>query len=421
MIKALIPKSSFARNVLTLMTGTTFAQAVPVLVSPVLTRMYSPQEFGVFAFYLALVSILAVLATGRYELAIMVPRRDRSGAAITLLALAVSLVFCVVIFLVVLLFGRDIAKLCNMSDHYQIFYWVPVSVAFMAGYQALNYWCNRIGYYRPMAMARISQSISMSTVQVGAGPLGGGVFGLLGGGVVGHFSAFAFLLLRVRRSDGRVFRRCRAPLLRAVARRYVDFPKYLIVAHSLNMASFQAPVIVLGALFTSSVSGFFMLTQRVVGAPMSIVASAIGDVFRQQAGRMYAEHGQCREIYVGTFKRLLSIAVPAFIVFFLVAPSLFALVFGEQWRVSGDYARVLTPMFFFQFITSPLSSMYMLAQRQRLDLLWQSGLFLLTGLSFVMAFVFDSVEVGLYCYSASYSFMYAVNGVLSYRLAKGWH
>ncbi len=389
------------------------------MISPILTRLYSPQEFGVFAFYLALVSVLSVLATGRYELAIMVPRKERGAAAITAIALCASIIVGAILFLVVVVFGREIATLFNMSEHYQLFYWVPLSVVLMAGYQALNYWCNRHSYYRTMATARMSQSVSMSASQVGAGYAGVGVVGLVGGAIAGHFSAFFFLLVRVLKSDRQAFRRLNLSILRAMARRYVDFPKYLIAAHSLNMASFQAPIIALGSMFGSSVSGFFMLTQRVIGAPMSIVASAIGDVFRQEASRAYLESGQCKDVYKKTFLRLLCIAVLAFPVFFIIAPDMFALVFGEKWRVSGEYARILTPMFFLQFVTSPLSSMYMLAQKQRLDLFWQFFLFLLIVFSFAFAYFLDSIQAGLYFYSISYSIMYFINGILSYRLALG--
>jgi O-antigen/teichoic acid export membrane protein len=97
LISKYLPKGSFARNVLTLMTGTTLAQAIPIAVSPILTRLFSPAEFGVFAVYLAIVSVLAILATGRYELAIMVPKKDRDAAALAVAAFMLSLFVSLVI------------------------------------------------------------------------------------------------------------------------------------------------------------------------------------------------------------------------------------------------------------------------------------------------------------------------------------
>ena len=90
MLRKLIPQSTYARNVITLMTGTAFAQALPIAVSPILTRLYSPAEFGVFAMYLAVASILGVLVTGRYELAILIPKQDRDAIHIAALSAALS-------------------------------------------------------------------------------------------------------------------------------------------------------------------------------------------------------------------------------------------------------------------------------------------------------------------------------------------
>lgn len=419
MISKYLPKGSFARNVLTLMTGTTLAQAIPIAVSPILTRLFSPAEFGVFAVYLAIVSVLAILATGRYELAFMVPKKDRDAAALAVAAFMLSLFVSLVILLVVFLFNEDIAKVLKVTEYRHWLYWIPLSVVLTAGYQSLNYWSNRRGYYRRMSSTRMAQSAAMSAVHVGAGYAGKGMLGLISGAVLGQVIAFLLLAWNVKNNDMESFRSLTREKLISVCKRYIDFPKFLIAAHSLNIASFQSPVMLLGAIFGTGVAGYFMLTQRVIGAPMSIVAGAIGDVFRQQASESYTHAGSCREIYKKTFRRLLFIAVLPFLIFFIVAPDFFAFVFGETWRASGEYARVLMPMFFVQFITSPLSSMYMIAQKQRIDLLWQISLFSLILVSFGIGYIFSDLMLGLYLFSASYTFMYAVNGVISFRLSRG--
>lgn len=419
MITKYLPKGGFSRNVVTLMTGTTLAQALPVAISPILTRLYTPNEFGVFAIYLACVSILAILATGRYELAIMVPKKDKDAAALVVIAFLIGLLISFCIFCVVYVFNDYIAALFNFGDHSGLLYWVPVSVMLTAGYQSLNYWCNRNGYYKHMSSARVAQGVSMSGIHVAAGFARQGLIGLIAGAVAGHMAVFFLMLFTTIKKDRGHFDNLSKAYLYSVARRYVDFPKYLVLAHSLNVASFQLPVMLLGSFFGSGVAGFFMLTQRVIGAPMSIVAGAIGDVFRQEASKAYAETGKCDEIYVRAFRRLFFIAVVPFVVFFVLAPDFFSLVFGDEWEVSGSYARILMPMFFMQFITSPLSSMYMIAQKQRIDLAWQFSLFSLTLVSFFFAFAFSNSWLGLVLFSASYTVMYALNGFISYRLSFG--
>ena len=174
----------------------------------------------------------------------------------------------------------------------------------------------------------------------------------------------------------------------------------------------------LGALFNSATAGFYTLTQRVMGAPMSLVAGALGDVFRQEASYAYAHHGQCKEIYQKTFKRLLLISLVPFSVFFFVAPPIFSLVFGADWRIAGEYAQILMPMFFLRFITSPLSSMFIIAERQRLDLIWQIFLLSLVVASFMLGKFLLSATDALKFFSAAYSIGYSINGVMTYNFAK---
>jgi O-antigen/teichoic acid export membrane protein len=90
LLTKLKPKSEFAKNVLTLMTGTTIAQAIPIAISPILTRIYTPEDFGVFALYMSLASIISVVATGRYELAIMLPKKDDDAINIVALSTLIS-------------------------------------------------------------------------------------------------------------------------------------------------------------------------------------------------------------------------------------------------------------------------------------------------------------------------------------------
>lgn len=220
------------------------------------------------------------------------------------------------------------------------------------------------------------------------------------------------------REDQALIRALRARRIVALARKYINFPKYLIIAHGFNTASGQMPILLLGALFSTSSAGFFTLTQRVMAAPMSLIANALGDVFRQEASRAYIKHGNCKIIYQQTFMRLLLISIVPFSVFFFVAPSLFAWVFGEQWRVAGEYAQILTPMAFMQFVTSPLSSMFMIAQKQRLDLIWQMCLFSLVIISFLLGAFFSSVLDALKFFSCAYCIAYAINGCMTYHFAR---
>lgn len=419
MLKRIIPQSSYARNVLTLMTGTSLAQAIPIAISPILTRIYSPEDFGVFALYMALVSILSVLVTGRYELAILIPKRDRDAINIVALSVSFTILISVLLLLIFALFNSKIIQLLGMDGSGCWLYVVPLSTLVMGLYQSLNYWNNRQSQYKRMAISRTANSGTASLIQLGLGSAGVGTSGLIGGQLAGVGLAITFLMRMIWREDWVRIKTIKINRMISLAKKYINFPKFLILAHGFNTASGQMPVILLGSFFTVTASGFYGLTQRVMGAPMTLIAGAMGDVFRQEASKAYAYNGNCKLIYKKTFKRLLMISFIPFLIFFFVAPGLFAFIFGQQWQVAGVYAQILSPMFFLKFITSPLSSMFIIAQKQRLDLIWQVCLLVMIFSAFFLGHVMMSVYAALIAFSSVYCFMYIVNGFVSYQLALG--
>lgn len=420
MIARLLPSGSFSRNVITLMTGTSIAQVIPIAISPILTRLYTPDDLGVFALYMALTSIFSVVVTGRYEQAIMLPKKNIDAAHIVALIIAVSCIISSILLLIVIAFSPQLANLLGVPKISKWLYLVPVSALLAGVYQSLIYWENRRKKYERIVVSRMLQSSSISVAQLGAGYVSLDSVGLVGGQIIGQGFSTMLLARMMLRDNQNESREIKKNKILALARRYVNFPKYLVVAHGFNTASSQAPVIMLGSLFNSSaMAGFYMLTQRVIGAPSGIIAAAIGDVFRQEASYAYVHNGNCKAIYIKALKRLSGIAFVPFVIFYFVAPDLFGFVFGEKWRVSGEYAQLLTPMFFLRFITSPLSSMFVIAQKQRMDLIWQSVLFGLVLASFCAGYFQESIRVALILFSISYCIMYLVNGIITFRLSCG--
>ena len=113
-LKALIEEiktSEFFRNVLILSSGTALAQLIPLIIAPFLSRIYSPEEFGRLALYLAITQILGSLATGRYELAILLPKEERKGVQLTLLSIFISVAVSLIALIGVLFFHSEIAVL----------------------------------------------------------------------------------------------------------------------------------------------------------------------------------------------------------------------------------------------------------------------------------------------------------------------
>lgn len=372
-VKRIFFKEEFNRNVLTLVTGTGLAQILPLAVTPILARIYSPEQFGVFALFIAVTSSLAVVATGRYELVIMLPRKDVDAANVAVLSITINFVVSFLLLVCAWLFNEQISGALGNRSISLWLYFVPLAVLLNGIYLNLNYWSNRKKLYFLMANRRVLQSGATAGAQLGLGVLQAGAGGLVMGHLAGQALAVGMMTKMVHQHSPTLYRSIDKRKMRVLAKRYKNCPKFLVPAHTMGAVSAQLPTIFLNAIFGLAASGFFMLAERVVGAPISLVAGSIADVFRQQFSQSYNAGKNCRRDFLSTLKKLIVIAAPPFIVLAMFAPFLFATLFGEKWRVSGEYAQLMCPMFFIRFITNPLSVVAIIAQKNRYELGWQIG------------------------------------------------
>jgi len=405
---------------MTLATGTTLSQAIPFLVSPLLTRIYSPEEWGIFSLYMSLAVILITIATGRYELAIILPKSDKE--AINIVAVCVFIACCLsVLFLfTVLLFKSNIAMMLGNPQISNWLFFLPLSILIVGVYQSFNYWSNRKSHYKAMSISKVLQTSVAAIAQIVFGLFLLKPIGLLLGTILGQCAAMISIVRNALKNGNEVsiFKDINITSMKATAVRYINFPKYLIVAHSLNIISIQLPILFLSTIYSSSIVGLFDLAQRTTKLPMILVGSAIGDVFRQKATEDYHQFGNCKEIYLITIKKLILISIIPLIILYFIAPYLFSVFFGDTWRISGEYVRLMTIMLFFQFISSPLSNMYMIAEKQKQDLILQVSILVLSYLSlYIGHLVFNNITYIIILYSSVNSLIYLVNIFITYQFA----
>jgi O-antigen/teichoic acid export membrane protein len=367
-------KGEFNRNVLTLVTGTGLAQLIPLAVTPLLSRMYSPAQFGVFALFTAVLSSLSVVATGRYELAIALPRKDANAANIAAFSISVCIVVSMIALTTIWLLNDVISNFLDGKSTSAWLYFVPLALLLNGIYINLNYWSNRKKLYSILARRRVAQSGGTSATQLLLGILHVGPGGLIIGTITGQAIAAGLLATMVRRCSPSIWHEISSRKMWALAKRYKSCPKLLVPAHTLSALSIQLPVVFINTQFGLSTSGFFLLAERIVGMPLSLVSASIGDVFRQRMAECYLDGRNCRREFVSAFTKLLAVATPPFTVLIVFAPDLFALLFGERWRVSGEYAQLMCPMFYLRFISNPLSLVAIVAQKNFFEFVWQAAL-----------------------------------------------
>jgi O-antigen/teichoic acid export membrane protein len=394
--------------------GTAFAQAIPLLGSLLIARLYAPAEFGIFAVWLGIAQLAAVVATGRFETALALepdgmPRRVAVVATLAAIA-ATGLVLSVgaALFVAGIGWGGMPAAL----------WWMGVPTALLlATVQTWQTWAGAEGRLEELWRMRIAQAAVVTGAQILVGSFVPTASALaaaqLAGLCLGLACAWHWLPLNQPALPPRgALRRGVVAFCRARRR----FPLISLPADAINTAAAQLPLLIVGSRFGAEVAGYLALALRMLAAPVGLFGSAVLDVFRRRSAASWRERGHCREDFVQTFRVLAagSLLVAGMLVFSV--ESLFVLAFGERWRMAGTMGLVLLPLFALRFVASPLSYVFYVAGKQHVDLVWQCGLLAMT----LAALWWPVGQLAvLWAYSLGYSAMYVAYLGLSYRYSGG--
>lgn len=364
------------RQILVLLGGSGLAQLIALAASPVLSRLYSPEHFGAFALFLSLATLLATVACGRYEYAMLLPAQDAEAGQLLGFSVCLALTFSGFLALLQVL-GLNDAIVARLGDlALGAWLWLlPVAVLALALSNAVSVWRNRQQAYRLLATSRVLQSGTTAFVGVGLGLAAWGSLGLVLANLIGQLLGLLSLL-----RGGALPRSWRCwQALRTVAIKYKDFP-VINLPHAL-MDALQATALlwVLGVWYGATAVGAYAFALRIARAPLTMLSGSVGQVYQQRSAQAHANGHDLRAVTRRTVRGLVGMALP-FLIAMVWAPELFAIAFGERWRAAGEIAHVLAPWMASNFVTSPLSQLPRLLKRQgaafAFGLLYQAALLL---------------------------------------------
>ncbi|GAB6072765.1 oligosaccharide flippase family protein [Venenivibrio stagnispumantis] len=385
----LLPKSEFTRNVLTLMTGTTIAQAIPIAISPILTRLYTPEDFGVFALFMAIVSIFGTIANGRYELAIMLPKKDEDAINIFALGFIINVVISLTLLIIILIFHDYILKLLNNKEISPWLYFVPLTVFLMGIFNLLNYFNNRMKQYKDLAKANVYKSIAGAIAQLSLGFLKAGALGLISGQIISQMVSNTKLFINVKKLN--LFNHVYKIKIIANAKKYKKLPLYNLPNAILDGLRESIINILINTFYSVATLGQFSLGRRMVQFPSSLIGSSISQVFFQKISN--AKESELYNIVKNFILKTILFFSPIFLIIYIFAPFIFSIVFGEKWKLAGQIASFMTPWIFLNFITSPLSTIFIRLNLQEILLIFAVFYNILPILTFFFLKTYDFLFV----------------------------
>ncbi len=363
-IKNKFSKGSAARDVATLTVGTVVAQTLTIVTTPLLTRLYTPADFGMLAVFLTVTGIAATLITGRYETSVLVPKRDTESANLVLLSFILSMVGSTILVVISLFFPKsflDFLGLDTLGNWLPLAFAVAGATAIMAIAQA---WLNRQKKYKQMAQLRVFQSASIVGLALLIYFLPNALNGLLLGQIFACFFV-AIVAIWFSRSAANVWKKER---LLHTARIHQNAPKYLLPTALLDVVTLQMPVILIAAWFGESIAGQFSMAWRLLMMPMALMGGAVGQVFLQKFALIHQDAVQAKKLLKTTWIVLMVMGFPAISLVFFWGADLFSIILGEKWMAAGTMAAFLAPMVLAIFISSPTSGTYVILGLQKYSL-----------------------------------------------------
>jgi O-antigen/teichoic acid export membrane protein len=399
-LKKLFGQADFLRNTIILVFGTGVAQLIPILLQPLLRRIYTPADFGAFAVYFSLIGILTVIANFRYDLAIGLPEKDEEGANLFFLTLLINFVFNMLLLIVIVLFRHSIAQLFKFPAKFSGFlFLLPFGTFFFCSFQSMNYWLIRKKAFRSLSINKISRRGAEGIVQVAFGFFRNSA-GLFWADIAGSISNNISGIRQLRKTafDIHFFSR---PAIISVMKRYIGFPKYNLVPQLLGTLAMQFPVLIINRMFTKTDLGFFDLTQQAILAPFALISVAVSQVLLQAVTKKKRDREKFYHDFIKLTLLLLILGLASVVVIELWGPQLYSFVFGKTCRIAGEYSRILIIGFMFFLVVSPMGAVLMGLEEIRILSLWNlvhfiliSGLYFIKNISF-MTFLklFVSIEV----------------------------
>lgn len=390
---------------LTLAFGSSSARAISILSVPIITRIYSPSEYGLLALYVSTISILSPAATLRYGTAIPLPKTDVFAINIFALGLVLLSLYSFILVIVLYFFGEIIFLQFNMVELQKWWWLIVLGVVGSATYELLNSWATRKKKFQIMARTQFTQSVIGNGTKILLGVLGYKSFGLIFGQFLNQSSG-SIGLTKTLFTDFKVLRaKVSIKKLKFASRYYRQFPFFRLPSQLLLTISSNGPILIMSSIYSKDLTGQLSLAIMAISLPTGIISQAISSAFYAEISRIGRRNlKKIKQLTLDIQKRLFLIGIPITILIYFLAEPVFNVIFGLEWKNAGKYASILAPYVLLQFTSSTLVQVLNITGSQLSFLML--NIVRILGLIIIYAiFKYNTFE--------SDSFVYALSGYLS--------
>lgn len=409
----LIIKSDFIKNIFTLLSGATVAQIIALISIPILTRIYTPEDFGFFAIYLSIANILSTISTGRYELAIMLPEKKENAIAIIKGIFRIVLIFSFLTLILLLIIKNTQNRISDFIQPFY-FYFLPFSIIILAFVNVFAQWYSREKKFKLQAKIKIYKSSSNAIVNISIG-----LYyyvksaGLFLGHIISQALQVILFTLKFYRQEKISFKNADTETIKKEFKKNRNFPFYSAPMGFLNTISSDILIYVLNLFYSTTLVGFYTNANKVINYPLSLISQSFTSVFYQKIN----ETNKKIKLYFISYFSNFIIACLAMIPIIFWGEEIFGFVLGKDWEIAGSIAKYLSPLTVAGFAMRSVSNIFSLTRKNGTLLIWQI-IYLTIILIMILLTKSKDFKVMLLSVSFAGAILYIILAFIGYKIMK---
>lgn len=403
-VQALRQRGSFAQNFAVTFSGTAGVAVIGILVTPIMSRLYAPAAYGLFAVFNSIVANASLFSTLAYPSAFLLPRVAKRFHALVHLSLLLATAMLVLMLSAVLLVRRPLLHLLNAEALGDWVYVIPFSVLLYNLMAMMNSWYLRTKDFGKRAGIDVSTSLAGRALTLGAGALlHGSPTGLLLGDVFTKVvGAGTMLLSGIHRQLREVLSTFSWKRVKATAFEYREYPFYVMPTAYLNTVASQLPIFFLSSSFGATAVGLYAFSTSLLELPIGVIGNAIAPVFLQKATETYErEPDRLKQLCLDLYNKLIYLGLVPFGIITVYGDWIFKFAFGTRWEQAGLFTSYLGYYYIFKLASYATSPIYAVFRRQRTVLLGTILLVLCRAASLAIGAYSHNLNMGMLLFGIS--------------------
>jgi len=408
--------NNFIKSIIMISSGTAFAQVVGMLASPIITRIYPPDQYGMLTLFNSVLAVVGLVGSLKYELTIPIVEDDTDAINSLSLSFFILFFFSIVTTAILLIFKESILRLIGAERLLNYWYLIPIGILLTQTYRILTQFAYRNKDFKSITTTMGIQSLVGNVLKIITGSLGFGVIGLLSSKILSE-SLGATTLAKPLYTTKDLRDKISIKRMKWIAKRYIKFPLYQFPSTLVGQFSVNIPVFFLGFLYNSQVVGAFGLANTIVRLPMNLIGRSVSNVFFAEAASIgNSNPDRLKSLSDKLFIRLIFIGLLPLLALLLFGPFMFSFVFGDSWVEAGNFARILSILVFAEFIFSPVSRVFEIYEKQQQILNLNIVKVVLSTVAFGVAhFLSLSQYMTVFLYTIAMSIAYALTYILAQK------